>query len=358
MSRKATWPPRIQFHAPSGQDRIRVRGKDYYLGAHGSPEARKEYARLCLQLAGAAPATSPASNPPTVALVALKWREHALKKYGETSPQVKDYDRALAVALEMFRDLPAGEIDVDRLDAVRERMTSSGGRNWCRNFANRMTTRIKTVWRWAERTKMVPKGTWEHLRTLEAIPPLAPGVRETAPRKPCALEDVEKVSAELRPTPQAVLWLCWRTGARPGEFRQLRAGEVDRSGELWVCRPARHKNAHRNQTRAIVLSPEARAIIEPWLTGKGPEDLVFPVPGRGTAYPRQSLCRVIRQAAKRAEVKLYLYQCRHAAKRRVTREMGLDAARAMLGQKSIATTDNYAAGADEDLAREAAKRCG
>jgi hypothetical protein len=52
------------------------------------------------------------------------------------------------------------------------------------------------------------------------------------------------------------------------------------------------------------------------------------------------------------------YRARHAAKDRVTRELGLDAARSFLGQKSIATTDGYGEAIDLKTAVEAAKRLG
>lgn len=44
--RRSTFPPYPARAHASKQARIRLRGKDFYLGAHGSPESLAEYARL------------------------------------------------------------------------------------------------------------------------------------------------------------------------------------------------------------------------------------------------------------------------------------------------------------------------
>jgi integrase len=50
------------------------------------------------------------------------------------------------------------------------------------------------------------------------------------------------------------------------------------------------------------------------------------------------------------------YQVRNLAKLMATRECGLDAARAFLGQESLGTTNGYAAGIDLDLAARVVKK--
>jgi len=44
--RGRVWPPRILRHKPSNQARVRLKGKDYYLGEYGSEEAEKNYIRF------------------------------------------------------------------------------------------------------------------------------------------------------------------------------------------------------------------------------------------------------------------------------------------------------------------------
>jgi Meiotically up-regulated gene 113 len=47
--RMRIWPPRIQHHKASGQARIRIEGKDIYLGVYESANAAENYARIISQ---------------------------------------------------------------------------------------------------------------------------------------------------------------------------------------------------------------------------------------------------------------------------------------------------------------------
>jgi hypothetical protein len=50
MPREAQWPPRMTLHRGTGQARVRVQGKDHYLGRYGSDEAKAAYARAACAL--------------------------------------------------------------------------------------------------------------------------------------------------------------------------------------------------------------------------------------------------------------------------------------------------------------------
>jgi len=81
-----------------------------------------------------------------------------------------------------------------------------------------------------------------------------------------------------------------------------------------------------------------------------PHDALLPA---GAVEPGKTVPR------RRPGVKFHAYLLRHAMKRRVTREYGLDAARRLFwGQKSILTTDKYAADSDEELAAKVARKLG
>jgi integrase len=60
------------------------------------------------------------------------------------------------------------------------------------------------------------------------------------------------------------------TGMRPGEACRLRLAEVDRTGEVWVYRPAHHKTAHHGKARVIHLGPRAQSLIAAFLRGGCP----------------------------------------------------------------------------------------
>ena len=52
MARKANLFPSYLLHQPTGQARVRIAGKDYYLGEYGSEASRIAYGQLVANLAG------------------------------------------------------------------------------------------------------------------------------------------------------------------------------------------------------------------------------------------------------------------------------------------------------------------
>jgi integrase len=352
MAKKATWPPKVYPHRPTGQDRVRWAGRDYYLGATGSAEARANYVKLVARLEAERRAKEPAPDAPTVACVADAWRAHAAKEYGDTY-EAELIQGVLDRLLVSSSRLPAASFRVDRLEAFRDELVASG---LCRAVVNKHVGRLRTVWRYAERKGLVPDGVWSHLRTL---PPLkrGRGVRETPRVRPAEWADVEAACRRMRPSVRGLVLSQWYTGARPSELLPMTVGQLSISGGVGVYEPARHKNDWRGQTRTIVFGPQALAAIAGLLANRGEGDLVYPNRD-GSPYNRISYYQSVSRACKAAGVKFHPYQLRHAAKRRITREMGLDAARAALGQASLSTTDRYAAGGDEKTAGDVARKCG
>jgi integrase len=360
MSRKPVWPPRPRFHKSSGRWRLRWRGTDHYFHHPiDSDEGKQEYAAMLVRLSE--PAAPPVirlapSSWPTIAEGTARW----LSWSDEHTSNRHDHDQyrlTLAVLLRLYGDAATDQFGPDELEMVREEMGRLG---WCMETCNRRTVRIKTVWRKLERWKMTPPGAWANLRTLPKLGPRDREFRINKPRSPAEFADVLAVCRKLHYRPfraRTVLLLQWHTGARPGELLKMRPREIDASGDVWVYRPPLHKNAWRGHDRAILLSLKAQAVLRPWLVDCGPDEHVFRT-GRGRCYSPGGYGDVIRKACRRAGVQMIPYACRHAAKQRVTRVHGLDAARSFLGQKSISATDHYAAQTDIELAKQTARKMG
>jgi hypothetical protein len=54
--------PSYRLHKPSGRAVVTLSGRDHYLGAHGSPESRREYDRLVAGWLAARGAPAPGST--------------------------------------------------------------------------------------------------------------------------------------------------------------------------------------------------------------------------------------------------------------------------------------------------------
>ena len=64
------------------------------------------------------------------------------------------------------------------------------------------------------------------------------------------------------------------TGARPGENCIMKPVDIDRSGEIWLYVPERHKTSHHGKQRAIVIDPQAQEILKSYLD-REPDEYCF-----------------------------------------------------------------------------------
>ena len=342
--------PRIVLHKASGLARCRVQGKDHYLGRYGSPEAAAAYARLLDDLAAGQLPRAGKAGPLTVAQLVASWQARVLPSYHPKGGEPYAIRRAVQPLLELFATLPARDLDAPRLEQVRQQMIKLG---WCASHINRQVLRLRGLWRWAELQGHVPHGSWAHLRALPSLGRNNHAVRHTRAVQPCTWETVKAVLPYCPPMPKVMLLLQWWSGLRCGEICRMRAAEIDRSGPVWYYRPIEHKNTWRGQIRVAALGKKCQALLYKLLPLA--EEYVF-VSRQRRPYLTVSYARAILIASRRAGVSLHPYQCRHAFKQRVTRLLGLDAARAALGQASLGSTNGYAAQQDLDLARRVAER--
>lgn len=389
MPRPIKWPPTILHHKKSGQDRIRVNGIDYYLGPHGSQQAKEEYARLVAKLAAegkAGPAEKRPDTPAgiTVADVLAAWDRHAVATLSKRGRQVRHYRNAYEPLARLFGDTLAAQFDARKLRALQQAMLDgswmdaadrmhpvrpkTGG--WSRGVVNRRIVAIRTIWRWAEEeSQLVPPGSWSALRAVSPIRRNRPGAREVVARRSTTLAEVRLVCRRLTPVGRALLLFQWWTGCRSGEHRIMRASDVDTTGEVWLYRPREHKTDYLGHDRVIAIGRKAQSILRPWLIAAqqvGPDAAVFPSPGsgrarrkrRGEPYTQDGYCQLIHRAARAAGVDgFHGYLCRHATRMRVSRTHGDEAARSYLGQRHLDTALRYGC-LDHDLASEVARKTG
>lgn len=376
MSRPAKWPPPIQFHRASGQARVRIAGKDHYLGPHGSQEAQEAYARLLASLTSGKPPERPKGGA-TVAEVVAAFLDYAAEEYSARGRELEQFRLALRPLVRLHGTLAAADFGTVELESVQEAMASGswmtpaeraapsrrGVVGACRNVVNARVNRIRRMWRWAERKGLAPKGSWANLRTVPGLKPTSRRVRHTAEVAPADLAELCRV---LRRCPyravRAILRLIWYSGARTGEACRMRPCDIDRSGPVWLYRPAEHKCDWRGQPRIIGLGPRCQRVLARWLARSASPDAYLFRPLRRKRrghYVSATLAQRVRPAAEAAGVVgFFSYRLRHSYKQRVTRELGLDHARSALGQKSLDTTNSYSAGIDLKLAEEVARRLG
>lgn len=267
---------------------------------------------------------------------------------------------------------------------------------WSRTYANRQTARLKQVFKWATENELIPPAIYQALVTVSGLRKGRTEARETEKVRPVREEDVAAVLPYLSPQVGAMVRLQLLTGARGDELRRMRTCDVDTTGDVWVYRPAGHKTAHHGHAREIRLGPKAKEVLAlflktdlqayvfspadavEWFRQKQRENRKSPItPSQraraerarqngikrrrrpGGRYSKDSYAEAIERACDRADREAHRqnpdvplaeriiprwhpHQLRHTAATRLRKQYGLEATRAVLGQRSGAVTEVYA----------------
>lgn len=247
---------------------------------------------------------------------------------------------------------------------------------------------------------------------LQAVAGLARGrsaAKESAGVKPVADSVVNATLAHVSRTVRGMIELQRLTGMRPGEVILMRACDIDMQGDVWLYRPARHKNTWRGRDRIVPLGPKAQAVIRDFLVTDLAAYLFSPLRERdarflqmrtdrrspvppsqacrknpkpkrvpGDRYTVHSYRRSIKYGTKLANAAMarqargggegltedHIFvpewspnQLRHSKATDVRRAFGLEAAQVVMGHAKADVTQHYAE-RDEALAIEVARKTG
>ena len=362
----------------SGQDRVFLDGKYYYLGVSGSEEAQVKYDSLvAIYLANGRKMpddvpTHQADTAPTVAHLTAAFRRNLDTKYVNSPDEGRRYRKLCDELDDYFGDVEAEKFGPLKLESFRELLEASG---ITRRTINGQIKSIVRIFKYGVSRELIPVSV-ESLRTLD---PLRYG-QTTAPeqkeREPVKLEHVRATAAFLSPVVRRMVMVQVGTGARPSEVIRMRPGDIDTAGEVWIYRPTRHKTMHRGKTRSIPIVAEARAAIEPYMGRAADEYLFSPAesyqwhqdqraknrktpkscgnrPGTnrkenprrkpGSVWRTDSYRRQIERAAKKAGVPhWYPYQLRHTNLTHVRQSLGLEYSQALGGHSTRQMAEHYA----------------
>ncbi len=266
--------PKLGHHRASGRAICRLNGRDHYLGIFGTPKAKANYDRLIAEwLAnGRRPFNEPEVKAATRSVneVLLAFFEHAQCHYrlpdGTQTSEVREFRHSLRPVRELYGLTPAAEFGPRALAAVRQKMIDAGR---CRTLVNKRIDRVKRAFKWAVAEELVPVSVYEALRTLSGLRRGRTDVRESKKIKPVEAAVVDATTPHLDDHLRAMVEVQRLTGMRPGEVCHLRLSEVDRSEEVWLYRPRKHKTAHQGRERVVPIGPKARAALVVFLLRGG-----------------------------------------------------------------------------------------
>ncbi|MEE8104218.1 MAG: site-specific integrase [Planctomycetota bacterium] len=366
-----------RLHKPSGQAVVTLGGHTFYLGEHGTPESRAEYERLVAEgKAQGGQLFKPGPDGLSVNEVMLAWvREYAdyyRKPDGRSTGEFELVKLALRPLKRLYGHRAAKNFGPLALKACRHDMIETG---LSRKTINNHVARIKRVFRWATENELVPPSLYEGLRAVAGLRRGRSQAKETEPVRPVPEAHIEAVLPHLPGPVAAMVELQNVTGMRSGEMVTMRVGELTRGPDVWEYTPASHKTEHHGFERVIPLGPKAQSLIRPFLKADA-QAFVFspreaeatrrkerrdnraspmtpsqakrkrgrkPKRAPGESYTVHSYRRCIARACENADVPhWHPHQLRHNAATRIRKEHGIEAARAVLGQRSVAVTEIYA----------------
>lgn len=177
--------PSLVLHKPTGQARLRFRGRDYYFGRYGTPEADSAYLRakahfvltgdLPVDLAQPKRKRNRPVDPPTPAaavtiedLILRFWRyaERHYVKNGKPTSELDCLRSALRPLRRMHGHTPVDSFGPVALQAVRVAMIEKG---WARKSINKHVSRIRSVFRWGVANELVKPETLTALQAVQGL---------------------------------------------------------------------------------------------------------------------------------------------------------------------------------------------
>lgn len=391
--------PSYRKHS-SGQARVTINGRAYYLGRFGSKSSKQRYDSLIAEwlASGRSPSFGVTAAELTLAEVMVGYLAHCKSHYGEKGSEHVATKHLLRLVAKLYSDLPAASFGPQQFKAIRETMVTnpaclrtkkSTGKQveqLSRPYINSVMKRLTRMFRWAASEGLVPADIYAALRL---IPSLKRGRTQAAEPARVLPVDVEVVKATLphcTPVLAAMIQTQLLVGCRPAELCNLTPAMFDRTGEVWEAKLPEHKTSHHGRERTLYFGPAAQAIVAPYLL-RGPDEKLFSPAesdaqrraikreqrktplnqgnragysdrtrgGRkskrapGTSYDTQSYGHAIRYACQRAGVPSWApNQLRHTAGTAIRKEYGLEGAQVTLGHSSADITQTYA---ERDAAR-------
>jgi integrase len=386
-------PPSYRLHRASGQAVVTLDGRDHYLGPYKTAVSHREYDRLVAEwLANGRNLRrrADASAGATVTELIAEYKRFAEERYrrdGRPTGELSKIKAACRPLRKLYGHTRAGDFDALAFETVRKAMIDAG---LARTTINYHLGKLRRMFKWGVKRKLVPPDVLVAIQSVEYLRPGDYGVRDTEPVAPVDERHVEAVLPHVRPPVAAMIRLQLLTAMRPGEVVAMTTGQIDRSCDVWVYRPRRHKTSYRGKVREVALGPRAQALLTPLLKADPDAPLFSPAADDETRraerrarratpmtpsqrartpkaapkrrprlwYDKDAYIHAIRRGCDKAGVPRWgPNRLRHLAATKVRRAYGLEAAQVILGHARADVTQIYAA-ANRDRAVEVARQVG
>lgn len=258
----------------NGRAFCKHKGKQIYLGAATQPKrVLRRYAGVLLRISEGVHVTvttggSRYLNIDAMVLDYLKWAKtyyvHPTTEPNEkprNTSELTSVRSAVLVLSQLYGDLPPAAFGPVALEDYRNVLADRG---YSRSTTTAMMSRVRRVWRWACRREYIPAESYHRLLCVQGLRKGERNVKESKPVKAATRDQIDGIRPFLSPTVDAMVQVQWLCGMRPSEVCIMRPCDIDRSQDIWLYRPRRHKNEWRDHSLLKAIPAAAQTILEQW----------------------------------------------------------------------------------------------
>jgi integrase len=288
--------PSYRRHRPTGQAVVTVDGKDLYLGLWGTATSKSEYDRLIGEWIANGRRLKNEVKISVNELIAA-YIEFALgyyRKHGRPTGTLAGIRIALGFLRGSYGHTLVSEFGPLALIALRERMIQTGQ---SRSYVNGNIDRIRRCFKWGVSQELVPVNVYQALLSVSGLRKGRSKARETEPIGPVSDETLNATIAKLSPIVADMIRFQRLTGCRPDEVCSLRPCDIERSTDVWLYRPHRHKTEHHDRERIVCIGPKAQSVLLPYLLRDATSPCFSPAESEKTRMQRMRANRKTRVPA-------------------------------------------------------------
>lgn len=183
------------------------------------------------------------------------------------------YANAISPLRKRYADRPAKSIGPLRLKRVRRDMIRKG---WARKHVNAQFNRLRAVFQWGVENELVGPTQLARLKAIRELRKGKTSAPERPPVAPVAWSDASQVLPYLSPMIATMVELHYLTGMRSAELCAMTVEAIEFRADVWLYRPAVHKNEHRGKPKTICLGPQAQSLLIPYLQLPSDERIFSP----------------------------------------------------------------------------------
>lgn len=266
---------KLCLHRKKNLAYVTLDSRVYYLGRPDQPGTNQCYHQIIAEWLAGSGRFAPQPDEFTINELIDRFWQHACQYYRKPGGQPTGEAEVFKLALRPLRQLygcsQASRFGPLALKTIRQKMIDKG---WCRTTVNRMTGRIKHVFRWGVENELLQGGSYHALQAIMGLKRGRCEARESEPVRPVSQESIDAIQPHVSRQVWAIVQMQLFTGARPGEILIMRPCDIDRSGRIWVYKPSDHKTASRGLDRDIYIGPRGQEVLSPFLL-RPPEAFCF-----------------------------------------------------------------------------------